>query len=122
PYDWKKYEGTTIQVAFVEHTTSNAIISKIPDFEALTGIKVETSVTPEANHFDKVNAALSSRSGSIDLFMSGAYQLWDYSAAGYVEDLTPYLADVAPDYDAEDLVKSAMDALKWDGVPGHPVG
>ncbi len=121
-YDWKKYEGETIQVAFVEHTTSNAMISKIPEFEALTGIKVETSVTPEANYFDKVTAALSSRSGSIDLFMSGAYQLWDYSAAGYVEDLTPYLEDVDPAYDAGDLVESAVNALKWDGVPGHPVG
>ena len=38
-YDWKKYSGQTIQVAFVEHTTSNAILSKIADFEALTGIK-----------------------------------------------------------------------------------
>ena len=121
-YDWKKYAGETIQVAFVEHTTANAIISNIAAFEELTGIKVETSVTPEANYFDKVTAALSSRSGSIDLFMSGAYQLWDYSSAGYVEDLTPYLADVAPDYDAEDLVESAVNALKWDGVPGHPVG
>jgi multiple sugar transport system substrate-binding protein len=124
-FDWKKYEGSTIQVAFVEHTTSNAIISKVEDFEALTGITVETSVTPEANYFDKVTAALSSRTGSIDLFMSGAYQLWDYSTAGYVEDLTPYLSDPAqmsPDYDFEDLVKSAVDALKWDGVPGHSVG
>ena len=121
-YDWKKYSGQTIQVAFVEHTTSNAILSKIADFEALTGIKVETSVTPEANYFDKVTAALSSRTGSIDLFMSGAYQLWDYSTAGYVEDLTSYLEDVAPDYDAADLVESAVNALKWDGVPGHPVG
>lgn len=124
-FDWKKYEGTTIQVAFVEHTTSNAIISKVEDFEALTGITVETSVTPEANYFDKVNAALASRTGSIDLFMSGAYQLWDYSTAGYVEDLTPYLensAGMIPDYDFEDLIQSAVAALKWDGVPGHAVG
>lgn len=121
-FNWKAYEGTTIQVAFVEHTTSSAIVSKIADFEELTGIKVETSVTPEANYFDKVNAALSSRTGSIDLFMSGAYQLWDYSSAGYVEDLTPWLEKTIPDYDFEDLVQSAVAALRWDGVPGHPVG
>ncbi len=121
-FNWKQYEGTTIQVAFVQHTTSTAVISKIPDFEALTGIKVETSVTPEANYFDKINAALSSRTGSIDLFMSGAYQLWDYSTAGYVEDLTPWLENTIPDYDPEDLVQSAVAALRWDGVPGHPVG
>ena len=121
-FDWRAYEGTTIQVAFVEHTTANAIVSKLDDFQELTGITVEYSITPEANYFDKVNAALSSRTGTIDLFMSGAYQLWDYSAAGYVEDLTPWLEHTIPDYDFEDLVQSAVNALKWDGVPGHPVG
>lgn len=54
--------------------------------------------------------------------MSGAYQLWDYSSAGYVEDLTPWLDNTIPDYDFEDLVQSAVNALKWDGVPGHAVG
>lgn len=121
-FNWKAYEGTTIQVAFVEHTTSNAIAGKIEDFTELTGINVEYSITPEANYFDKVNAALSTRTGTLDLFMSGAYQLWDYSAAGYVEDLTPWLDNTMPDYDFEDLVQSAVNALKWDGVPGHPVG
>ena len=121
-FDWRAYEGTTIQVAFVEHTTANAIVSKLDDFQELTGITVEYSITPEANYFDKVNAALSSRTGTIDLFMSGAYQLWDYSAAGYVEDLTPWLEHTIPDYDFEDLVQSAGHALKWDGVPGPPVG
>ena len=121
-YDWKAYEGTTIQVALVEHTTSGCIAAKVDEFTEKTGIKVELSTTPEANYFDKVSAALSSRTGSIDLFMSGAYQLWDYSAAGYVEDLTPYLETTFPGYDFEDLVQSAVNALKWDGIPGHPVG
>ena len=31
-FDWRAYEGTTIQVAFVEHTTANAIVSKLDDF------------------------------------------------------------------------------------------
>ena len=121
-YDWKAYEGETIQVALVQHTTSSAIESKIAEFTEKTGINVEYSITPEANYFDKVSAALSSKTGSIDLFMSGAYQLWDYSAAGYVEDLTPYLEKTFPGYDFEDLVQSAVNALKWDGVPGHAVG
>jgi multiple sugar transport system substrate-binding protein len=57
--------------------------------------------------------------------MSGAYQLWDYSSAGFVEDISNFLNDsskVMPDYDFDDMVKSAVDALKWDGVPGHAVG
>lgn len=122
-FDWKKYDGSSIKVSFVQHTIADAIVSKIPEFEEKTGIKVEYSITPEANYFDKVSTSLSSRSGDPDLFMSGAYQLWDYSSAGFVEDLTPYIEGMTTEeYDFEDMVPSAVSALKWDGVPGHAVG
>lgn len=124
-FDWKKYEGTTIKVSFVQHAASDAVISQIPDFETKTGIKVEQSVTPEANYFDKLSTSLSSRSGDPDIFMSGAYQIWDYSTAGYVEDLNTYISNpemITSDYDFNDLVPSAVSALQWDGIPGHSVG
>lgn len=124
-FDWKKYEGSTIEVSFVQHTVSDAIVTKLEEFTDLTGIKVEYSITPEASYFDKISTSLSSRSGSPDLFMSGAYQLWDYSTAGYVQDLNEFLDNsemIEPNYDFEDFVSSAISALKWDGVPGNVVG
>ena len=124
-FNWRAYEGTSIEIQMVQHTASSAMVEKIQEFEDLTGIKVEYSITPESSYFDKVSTSLASGSGSPDLFMSGAYQLWDYSAAGYVEDLDTYLnnpAMVCPDYDFSDFVPSAVNALKWDGVPGNPVG
>lgn len=124
-FDWKKYSGTTLKVSLNQNCTGEAIIAKIPEFEKATGIKVEHSITPEANYFDKVSTSLSSRSGDPDLFMSGPYQLWDYSSAGYVEDLNTYLNDpgkVPSDYDFEDLIPATVNALKWDGVAGHKVG
>ncbi|MCP1103042.1 multiple sugar transport system substrate-binding protein [Aequitasia blattaphilus] len=124
-FDWRAYEGTTIEIQMVQHTASEAMVNKLEEFEELTGIQVEYSITPESSYFDKVSTSLASGSGSPDLFMSGAYQLWDYSASGYVEDLTPYLENasmVSEDYDADDFVASAVDALKWSGVPGEAVG
>ena len=102
-FDWEAYEGTTIQVAVVEHNVSSCIEAKLDQFTEKTGIQVELIKIPEAYYFDKLAAALSGRSGSVDLFMSGAYQLWDYSAAGYVEDLTPYLDKAFPGYGIEDF-------------------
>lgn len=124
-FDWKAYEGTTIEIQMVQHTASEAMVTKLEEFEELTGIHVEYSITPESSYFDKVSTSLASGSGSPDLFMSGAYQLWDYSAAGYVEDLSTYLNDpsmIMPDYNYDDFVQSAVNALKWSGVPGDPVG
>ncbi|MDR2485312.1 MAG: sugar ABC transporter substrate-binding protein [Treponema sp.] len=124
-FDWKRFSGATITVYMVEHATTTAIQAKIKDFEAQTGVKVNIQVTPEANYFDQVSNALSSRSGTPDIFMSGVYQIWNYSTAGNVEPLDDYLSNpalAAPGYDYGDLVPSVVNALKWDGVAGHAVG
>ena len=123
--DWKNYEGTTINVMFNEHNYSKAVIAKLADFEALTGIKVNYTSTPETNYFDKLNTALSSRSGDPDVFMTGAYQVWEYAPAGYMEPLEAYLANPAltsADYNEADFMPGVYDALKWDLKAGHKVG
>ena len=125
PFDWRRYSGETIRVAMVTHNTTESMLSRIADFTNLTGIRVETSVTPETNYYDRLTASLASRRGDPDLFMAGPMVLWDYSGAGFVEDLTPYLQNsslVAPDYDFDDILRSTVDALKWDGIPGSAVG
>ena len=124
-FDWKKYEGTTINVMFNEHNYSKAVISKLEEFEALTGITVEYSSTPESNYFDKLNISLSSRSGTPDVYMTGAYQVWEYAPADYMEPLDDYInnpALTAPDYNYDDFIPGVVGALKWDLVPGHKVG
>ena len=123
--DWKAYDGSTIHVLFNEHTYSAAVIEKIPEFTEKTGITVEYSTTPESNYFDKVNTSLSSRSGDTDVFMTGAYQVWEYAPAGYLEDLDPYINDptkTAADYNYDDFIQGAVDGLRWDMVSGHAVG
>ena len=94
-FDWKNCEGTTINVMFNEHNYSKAVISKLDEFEEKTGITVEYSSTPEGNYFDKLNTSLSSRSGTPDVFMTGAYQVWEYASAGYMEPLDDYINDPA---------------------------
>ena len=124
-FDWKNYEGTTINVMFNEHNYSKAVISKIEEFEDLTGITVEYSSTPESNYFDKLNTSLSSRSGTPDVYMTGAYQVWEYASAGYMEPLEDYINDAsktAADYNYDDFISATVEPLKWDLVPGHAVG
>jgi multiple sugar transport system substrate-binding protein len=124
-FDWKQASGAEITVYMVQHPTQESIVAKLNEFQTLTGIKVNTQVTPEANYFDQVSNALSSRSGTPDLFMSGVYQLWDYYTAGNVEALDDYLGNPSltnSNYDPADFVQSAFNSLKWDGVAGHAVG
>lgn len=124
-FDWKRYEGTELTVLFSEHTYASAVEAKLADFEALTGIKVNFSTMPESNYYDKLNVELSSRSGSIDVFMTGAYQSWEYATAGNMEPLDDYINNPSltnEDYNYDDFIPGVINALKWDCVPGHAVG
>ena len=40
-FDWKNYEGTTINVMFNEHNYSKSVIAKLEEFEELTVFTVE---------------------------------------------------------------------------------
>lgn len=124
-FDWKQQDGSKLRVMFNQHPYAEAIIQKIPDFTALTGIEVEYSLTPEENYFDKVTTALNSKSGDPDIFMTGAYQVWEYAPAGYVEDLSTYINDAgktSPDYDFADFYPGIVGSLQWDLVAGHKTG
>ena len=123
-FDWKKFEGEEITVLFSEHTYADAVEEKLDEFTEKTGIKVNYSSMPEGNYFEKLNVELSSHSGSIDVFMTGAYQSWEYATAGNLEPLEKYIGTTltSPDWDYDDFIPAVIDALKWDLVPGHAVG
>lgn len=124
-FDWKKYDGTTISVMFNEHSYSNAVIKKIPEFEKKTGIRVKYTTAPESNYFDKLKTALTGHSGTPDVYMTGGYQIWDYAPAGYMEPLDDYINDASltsSDYNYDDFIKGVAGALKWDEKSGDKVG
>ena len=91
----------------------------------MTGIDVTYDVFPEDVYFDKVTAALSSKSDQYDAFMTGAYMTWTYGPAGWVEDLNQYIKDPAktnPKYNWEDVLPGLRASTSWNGVPGGELG
>jgi len=124
-FDWKMAENESITILFNQHPYAEAIIKKIAEFEEKTGIKVTYSITPEENYFDKVTTSLNSRSGTPDLFMSGAYQIWDYAVPGFIQPLDEFINDpnlVSPEYDFDDFYDGVISSLRWNLVPGNKVG
>lgn len=124
-FSWDMVKGSKIKVMFNQHPYAEAIIKKLPEFEGKSGIKVEYSITPEENYFDKVTTSLNSRSGDPDIFMTGAYQVWEYAPPGYIQDLNEFINDTnvtSPDYDFNDFYPGIVGALRWDLVAGHKTG
>ncbi len=124
-FNWKSQSGKTLRVLLNQHSYAEGVLHKLPEFEAATGIKVEYSIIPEENYFDKLTTLLSSRAGDPDVYMTGAYQVWEYAPPGYMVDLSKYINDpakTASDYDFADFFPGIVGALQWDLVPGHKVG
>ena len=101
------------------------MIADLESFKTLTGMNVTYDIFPEDVYFDKVTAALSSKSDQYDAFMTGAYMTWTYGPAGWIEDLKPYIQDASktnPNYKWDDVLPGLRASTAWNGVPGAALG
>lgn len=124
-FNWQAYKGKTIRLLLNKHPYADAMIADLAHFTALTGMQVEYDIFPEDVYFDKVTAALSSHSNRYDVFMSGAYQTWQYGPAGWLVDMNEFLSDptkTAPTYDFNGIIANLRQSDAWSGVPGEPLG
>ena len=109
-FDWKKFQGTKLHLLLNKHPYADAMIADLDNFKGLTGMDVTYDIFPEDVYFDKVTAALSSKSSQYDAFMTGAYMTWTYGPAGWIEDLNTWIKDPTktnPKYDWEDVQPGA---------------
>jgi multiple sugar transport system substrate-binding protein len=124
-FDWKKYEGTQLNLLMNKHPYMDAMVADLDSFKELTGMEVAYDVFPEDVYFDKVTAALSSGSSQYDAFMTGAYQTWQYGPAGWLVDLNEYINDpelTNPSYNWEDVLPNLRASTAWSGEPGAELG
>ena len=124
-FDWKKFNGKKLHLLLNKHPYADAMIADLANFKTLTGIDVTYDIFPEDVYFDKVTAALSSKSSDYDAFMTGAYMTWTYGPAGWVEDLSPYIKDASktnPSYNWNDVLPGLRASTAWSGVPGAALG
>ena len=93
-FDWKKASGTTINILQTPHPYQKSYQPLFKEFTDLTGINVNADLVPEADYFTKLNTELAGGTGKHDDFMLGAYFIWQYGPAGWIEDLHPVAAEL----------------------------
>lgn len=124
-FDWMKHKGAKLKLLLNKHPYADAMIANIENFKKMTGIEVAYDIFPEDVYFDKVTAALSSKSSEYDAFMSGAYMTWTYGPAGWIDDLNQYIKDPAktnPMYAFNDFLPGVIKSCAWNGVAGGELG
>lgn len=97
----KPFEGVTVRVlSFVGPAVTEPILRRQPDFEALTGAKLEITTVPNADLFTDIVKDQSTGTNSYDVFIQAPQWKADLVSAGYLEDLTPYVEkDAAIEWD-----------------------
>jgi multiple sugar transport system substrate-binding protein len=122
-FDWKSQSGKSLKLLLNQHPYQQALVAELPKFQELTGINVTYDVFPEQNYFDKVTLDLQAgASSSYDVFMTGAYMIWQYAPSGWMEPLEKWINDPAktnPDYDFKDILPGLAASERWNLKPGR---
>jgi multiple sugar transport system substrate-binding protein len=107
-FNWKQFEGSTIVVNFPAHLAHDRWIELFPEFEELTGIKVEVDRMNYMRMRDSQLLEFSKPQGDYDVIvMVGPISKTEYAQSGYLTDLEPFLDDpnlTFPEYDFDDFI------------------
>lgn len=124
-FDWKKASGTTLNILQTPHPYQQALQPLLKEFTELTGVTINADLVPEADYYTKLNTELSGGTGKHDVFMLGAYFIWQYGPPSWLEDLKPWLdnsAATSDEYDFEDIFEGLRTSTQWDFGEGSPLG
>ena len=125
-FNWQRFKGSKIYVLFTKHPWNDTIERLLPEFEQLTGIKVDYTDLPEIQARQKATVEFTAGSGGVDAWYSSLLiekrRFWK---AGWYLDLSKFLKDptmTAPDYDWDDMAAGAKQSvLQTDGtISGLP--
>lgn len=111
--DWKQFSGQEVSVLMCVHPWQEAIEPYIPEFEALTGMKVKLVKIPEAQFLTKVPADFTAGTFAFDVFMSQYYDSPKYALEHWSADIEPLISNAkitdAEWYDWNDFFPAARD-------------
>jgi multiple sugar transport system substrate-binding protein len=119
--DWRQADGESISVAVIPASYFDNLGTLIPQFEALTGVKVRVEKVPPGQIRQKAMLDLSSKTGTYATHAADPMYFPLYVANKWVDPLDRYLSDPTltdPAWFAyEDIIKAWREADSIDGKP-----
>ncbi len=113
-FDWTRCKGQRVVIALTKNPRGDCLQQHQKEFEALTGIRVESEQMPEQQQRPKLVMELASGRPSFDVTHFSLHVSKRVVGAGmWLEDMRPYLANpalTAPDYDWADMSPGALRA------------
>jgi multiple sugar transport system substrate-binding protein len=94
----------------------------VTEYEQASGDSVDIEIMDTDRYFSNDIQHRLAATEPIDVFMSGPVLLWQHVGAGLVEPLDSYLASASAGYDFADFFPSLIEANRWTGAFGSPLG
>jgi multiple sugar transport system substrate-binding protein len=125
-FDWKHFAGIELHILLDRHPWQAAIEPLIPDFEALTGMKVHLDIYPEDWSQAKRTVEMAAKVTKIDVTMLiMAQEGRRYKKEGWGIPLEAFISDPTlthPDYDVDDFLRGAWVSAQVEGTQvGIPI-
>ncbi len=124
--NWRQAEGQKLTIGLNKHPFTESLLPLIPQFERLSGIKVDYLILPEQEYFSKLVADLSQQRGEFTVIMTGPMRNWQYVTPGWIVPLDPFLNDPKLTdkawYKLDDFYPALIAANRWSGKVGGGVG
>lgn len=121
--NWRQAEGESISVAVIPASYFENLIALLPQFEALTGVKVRAEKVPPGQIRQKAMLDLSSKSATYATHAADPMYYPLYVANKWVDPLDRYLNDATLTdpawFNYGDIIKAWREA---DSVDGKPYG
>jgi multiple sugar transport system substrate-binding protein len=125
--DWQQFAGEEIRVMYSIHPYQDTVEPLIPEFEALTGIKVNFEKYPEQEYYDKLTVEMTGNAAAApDVYMINNARLGSFEAGGWITDLSEYVTNTDltdPEwYDYDDIYASGLESGSLSGkLYGMPI-
>lgn len=109
------FDGVTVNVMTQTGAIQEPLQRRAPEFEKMTGAKVNIIAVPFSDLYQKVLTDWASGTNSVDAAVFAPQWMVDYIAGGYLEDLTPRV-DADKDIQQDDIGAFFRDfSEKYDG-------
>lgn len=126
--DWKQqlkgWDGKTIKIIINVDPWTESFEKLVAEFGRITGAKVTVDSYPYYATHEKEIMAGASRSPYYDVIVLDCPWVGEFAEAGYVQDLSPYIASADPDVVAwDDYLPTYIKVANWKGqIVGIPFG
>jgi multiple sugar transport system substrate-binding protein len=113
------YKGTELNVIFLDRPGYRAIIKLLPEFEKLTGIKVNYEIVPYENTREKEVLNFNSK-GDLSIALVDLVWIGEYAENGWIEPISKFSGDASitdPNLNLKGFFPLLLDAFgSWGGA------